>query len=53
MDYKSDAPVEITKTYFNTKINVIENDVYYTDAVSDEEIVIYRINAKDTSKQTL
>jgi len=51
MDYKSENPVEITNTYFNTKINVIRNHIYYTDAVSDEETVMYRI--KGTDKQMI
>jgi len=53
MDYNGKNNNKTVQTGFNTKINVINKDVYYMDLINDTDTVLYRINVNNTNKQEL
>lgn len=50
MDYKGKNIDKITETGFNTKINVINKEIYYMDLITKTNVETYKINLKDANR---
>lgn len=53
MDYSGKNNNKIVETSLNTKINIIDKDVYYMDLINNTDTKLFRTNIKNINKQEL